>query len=49
MLDTASKDASLVMLRDASMGAIFGHLQRPRARHCYLQCSVHLSFLSVFS
>ena len=24
--------------RDASMGPIFGHFQRPRARHCYLQC-----------
>ena len=32
------KDASLVMLRDASMGPIFGHFQRPRARHCHLQC-----------
>ena len=28
-----------VMLLDASMGPIFGHFQRPRARHCHLQCS----------
>ena len=26
------------MLCDASMGPIFGHFQRPRARHCHLQC-----------
>ena len=32
------KDASLVMLRDANMGPIFGQFQRPRARHCHLQC-----------
>ena len=27
------------MLRDASMDPVFGHFQRPRARHCYRRCS----------
>ena len=39
MFDNALKDASRVMLRDASMDSIFCHFHRRRARHCRLQCS----------